>query len=392
MKNIKTTDNINNNIESPENNKCSVKQKLDKLKSEPHFQKDCTARRKRSSKLIMYLTAVVFTVILGTLILVSALSLLVFEFDIFEIDIKEIKTDTILIVFVVGCLIIGCSIAAFLNKLIIRHIQDVSNAFEELANGNFDIRVPTNQKLSQIREMSQNFNKMANELSKIETLRKDFVMNVSHEFKTPLSAINGYATLLQNPNLPKDKHDRYLDIILHNSTRLSELSSNILYLSKLESQENIIMDDDIRLDEQIREHVLLLEKKWEKKNLEFDIDMPRIVYHGNEGLLGQVWSNLIDNAIKHSYDFGTIEIKMTQDDSYIYISFIDHGEGMSDEVKEHIFEKFYQADGSRKSEGNGLGLPLVKKIVSLSGGSLYVESEEGKGASFTVALPQKDKI
>jgi len=347
-------------------------------------------KRKRSSKLWLYLTAVVCSVIVGTLVLVSAVCLLVFEFDVFAIDIKTVDTNNMLLIFLGGCLIIGGAITVFLGKLIIRHIQSISNAFGELSTGNFDIRVPTNQRLDEIREMSLRFNSMAYELSKIETLRTDFVVNVSHEFKTPLSAISGYATLLQNPNISREKHERYVEIILQNSNRLSELSSNILALSKLENQEKIALEDNVRLDEQIRTQVLLLEGKWSKKNIEFDIDMPRIAYKGNEGLLAQVWSNLIDNAIKHSHDSGVIEIKAVQDSLFIHISIKDHGDGMSKEVMENIFEKFYQGDGSRRSEGNGLGLTLVKKIVVLSGGRISVESEKGKGATFTVSLPQNE--
>lgn len=348
-------------------------------------------KKKRSSKLLLYVTAVVGLVILSTLILVSAVCLLVFEFDIFAIDIKSVDTDNTLLIFLGGSLIIGSAITALLGRLIIRHIQNISIAFSELASGNFSIRVRTDQKLDEIREMSSSFNKMAHELSKIETLRTDFVMNVSHEFKTPLSAINGYATLLQNPNLPQEKHDKYVDIIMQNASRLSALSDNILALSKLENQDAIPLDDTFRLDEQIREQILLLDSKWEKKNIEFEIDLPKIVYTGNEGLLARVWSNLIDNAIKHSHSDGTIHITAKEDEKQIHVSVKDDGEGMSDDIKDNIFEKFYQGDGSRKSEGNGLGLPLASKIVKLSGGSITVESQKGKGAIFTVTLPRSAK-
>jgi len=346
-------------------------------------------KRKRSSKLWLYLTAVVCSVIVCTLVLVCAVCLLVFEFDVFAIDIKSIDTKDTLLIFLGGCLIIGAAITAFLGRLIIRHIQSISNAFVELSSGNFDVRVNTNQRLDEIREMSLRFNSMAKELSKIETLRKDFVVNVSHEFKTPLSAISGYATLLQNSNLPKEKHDRYVDIILQNSTRLSELSSNILAISKLENQDSIPMEDTFRLDEQIRTQILLLEGKWTKKNIGFEIDLPKLIYRGNEGLLAQVWSNLIDNAIKHSHENGVITITMVEADGTVTISVKDCGEGMSDDIIGSIFEKFYQGDDSRKSEGNGLGLPLAKKIVKLSGGKISVESQKGNGATFIVTLPRK---
>ena len=217
--------------------------------------------------------------------------------------------------------------------------------------------------------------------------RSDFVANVSHEFKTPIASIEGYATLLQDHRLSPEKHDHYVEIIIENSRRLSNLSSSILMLSKLENQEVIPNKTVYRLDEQLRKVILMLEGKWEPKNIEFDMELPRKLYYGSERLLEQVWSNIIDNAIKHSPENSTIHVFMNTTDDAVEVIVTDHGEGMTEDVQKHIFEKFYQGDPSRKSEGNGLGLPLAKRIVELCNGRITVTSAPGEGSAFTVRLP-----
>ena len=285
-------------------------------------------------------------------------------------------------------LLIGTVIALYVGRLIVRPVQNISEAFDELSAGNFDVKVPENEKLREIREMAQHFNAMTYDLSHIETLRSDFVANVSHEFKTPIAAIEGYATLLQNHSLSQEKHDHYVEKILENSRRLSNLSGNVLTLSKLENQEIVSGKSEFRLDEQLRKSILLLESKWTEKNIEFDMELPTINYYGSEPLLSQVWVNLLDNAIKHSPVGGVIHIGIRQTDSLLIVTITDHGDGMSEEVQKHMFEKFYQGDSSHKAEGNGLGLALVKRIVELCKGTIEVESSPGNGAAFSVALPK----
>ena len=268
----------------------------------------------------------------------------------------------------------------------IQPIQTMRDAFDELSKGNFSVRIPTDQKLVEIREMAQHFNATAYDLSHIETLRNDFVANVSHEFKTPIAAIEGYATLLQTPKLPQEKHDHYVRIILDNSRRLSSLSTNILTLSKLENQEMIIDKREFRLDEQIRKSILMLEGKWSDKNIEFDMDLPKQIYYGSETLLSQVWINILDNAIKHSPQSGIIHISIHSTETEVSVSIADHGDGMTPEIKKHIFEKFYQGDSSHATQGNGLGLALVRRVVDIVGGEIAVKSTLGKGSTFSVVL------
>ena len=285
-------------------------------------------------------------------------------------------------------LLLGTVIALYVGRLIVRPVQNISEAFDELSAGNFDVKVPENENLREIREMAQHFNAMTHDLSHIETLRSDFVANVSHEFKTPIAAIEGYATLLQNRSLSPEKHDHYVEKILENSRRLSNLSGNVLMLSKLENQEIVPGKSEFRLDEQLRKCVLLLESKWTEKNIEFDMELPKLNYYGSEPLLSQVWINLLDNAIKHSPSGGVIHIGIRQTDTLFTVTITDHGDGMSEEVQKHMFEKFYQGDSSHKAEGNGLGLALVKRIVELCKGTIEVESSPGNGAAFSVALPK----
>ncbi|MGN0634036.1 MAG: sensor histidine kinase [Oscillospiraceae bacterium] len=297
-----------------------------------------------------------------------------------------------MLIFAFGSLAIGSMIALLVGKLIIKPIQNISNAFDELSKGNFSIKISEDQKLQEIRDMAKHFNEMTFDLSHIETLRSDFVVNVSHEFKTPIAAIEGYATLLENPSLTKENHDRYVEKILDNSRRLSNLSSDILTLSKLENQETIPNQKFYRLDEQLRRLILSLENKWTEKNIGFNIDLPNVKFYGNEQMLDRVWLNILDNAIKHSPDGATVTVEISESEYEVSVSISDCGEGMSEDVQKHIFEKFYQADSSRKSEGNGLGLALAKRITDLCKGEISVESSIGSGSKFIVSLPITQKF
>lgn len=292
-----------------------------------------------------------------------------------------------LFAFAVGSVLLGTSVTLFVGKLVIQPIQTMRDAFDELSKGNFSVQIPTDEKISEVREMAQHFNAMVYDLAHIETLRSDFVANVSHEFKTPIAAIEGYATLLQNPSLPREKHDHYVQIILDNSKRLSSLSTNILTLSKLENQEMVVDKREFRLDEQIRTSILTLEGKWSGKNIEFDMDLPKQMYYGSESLLSQVWTNILDNAIKHSPAQGIIQIQIQTSPAELSVSISDQGEGIPPEVQKHIFEKFYQGDSSHQAEGNGLGLALVKRIIDLCHGTVSVESFPGRGTTFFIQLP-----
>lgn len=342
--------------------------------------------RKPHSKLWLYFTGVIFATIFGVFLFITLLWFILYRLGITGID-PRVRHIPIL-VFALGSVLLGLVIALFVGKRIIRPVQNLSNAFGELSKGNFDIKIPQNESVTEIREMAQRFNAMVYDLSHIETLRSDFVANVSHEFKTPIAAIEGYATLLQNHALPPEKQDHYIEKILDNSRRLSSLSGNVLMLSKLENQETVLDKTEYRLDEQIRQCILMLENKWASKNIEFDMELPRQIYYSSASLLEQVWINLINNAIKHSPAGSSIHIAICETSETIAVSISDDGDGMTEEVQKHIFEKFYQGDKSHKAEGNGLGLALVKRIVDLCKGEIAVESAPGKGSLFIISLPK----
>ncbi len=234
--------------------------------------------------------------------------------------------------------------------------------------------------------MNQNFNIMAKELGSIETLRNDFVVNVSHEFKTPISTIEGYATLLSNSLINDEQKNIYLSKILNSTKRLSTLTSNILLLSKLENQEIIINKINFSLDEQIRTTILSLESEWSTKKIVFNLDLPNTIIFANEELLFQVWYNIIHNAIKFSHTNSKINIAINNANENTIITIEDFGCGISSNALSHIFEKFFQEDNSRNQNGNGLGLSLVHKILSLCNGSINVSSVLGEGTKFIIKL------
>lgn len=342
------------------------------------------------SNLWLYFAGIVFATIAAVAALVAVVMIALYEAGYILIPTPERHVP--IVVFLLGSLLVGAVIALFVGRLIIRPVENISNAFDQLSRGNFSIRVPEDERVAQIRDMACKFNAMAHDLSNIETLRTDFVVNVSHEFKTPLSSIEGYATLLQNSALAPKKREYYIRKILDNSRKLSDLSSDILMLSKLENQQIVPGGGEFRLDEQIRKTILLLEDRWSARQIEFDMELPRQMYYGSEALLERVWSNIIDNAIKHSDVGGSIRITMEQRHSQVCVTIADDGCGMSQEVQKHIFEKFYQGDPSRREEGNGLGLALVRRIVELCNGQISVRSSPGCGAAFTVTLPLTQQI
>jgi len=341
--------------------------------------------KKPRSKLWLYFAALVFATIFVVFILVAGFWFLLYDMNI--LSCYPLDRRIPVVVFGYGSILLGVILASFVGKLIIRPVQNISNAFDELSKGNFFVKVPEDEKIAEIREMAQHFNAMAYDLSHVETLRSDFVVNVSHEFKTPIAAIEGYATLLQDPSLSAEQHEHYVNKILDNSRKLSDLSSSILMLSKLENQETVVNYQEFRLDEQIRKVILRFENRWAEKNIEFDVDLSKQMYYGSAPLLEQVWTNVLDNAIKYSPRNGVIHVSIQQQTSQLMVRISDQGAGMTENVQKHIFEKFYQGDSSRKAEGNGLGLALVKRIIDLCNGQIIVESRPGHGSTFHVILP-----
>lgn len=287
------------------------------------------------------------------------------------------------------CLLVGILVTSQLSKYFFNPIKKLRGAMDKVADGDFSVRLEENSTSNEILEIYTGFNLMAHELSSIEILQTDFVSNVSHEFKTPINAIEGYSTLLQDSdNLSEDQRE-YVDKILLNTGRLSSLVGSILLLGKLENQQIPTNQTEYRLDEQIRQSIVALEPAWEKKNVEFDVDLDRVGYLGNEPMMRHVWDNLISNAIKFSPDGGAIKIHLVKKLKKLIVTVEDQGPGLTEEAQKHIFDKFYQADASHKQEGNGLGLALVKRILAIEKGQITAENRPEGGCRFTVTLCAK---
>lgn len=280
----------------------------------------------------------------------------------------------------------GVAIAVGLSKIFVSPMMKLGDAMRKVAGGDFTVRLDCTSKIRDVREVYGSFNTMVKELGNTETLQTDFVSNVSHEFKTPINAIEGYASLLQDSQLTDEQKNAYIDKIIFNTRRLSDLVGNILLLSKVNNQTISLKASTFRLDEQVRQSILALESKWEKKEIEFDIDLDEIEYTGYENLLSHVWLNLIDNAVKFSPQNGQIRIRLKQLAGSVTFSIWDNGLSIPEADIGRIFNKFYQGDNSHASEGNGLGLALVRKIVAAAHGTINVTSSEDAGTEFVVVL------
>jgi len=281
----------------------------------------------------------------------------------------------------------GAAIAVGLSKIFVSPMMKLGDAMRKVAGGDFTVRLDCTSKIRDVREVYGSFNTMVKELGNTETLQTDFVSNVSHEFKTPINAIEGYASLLQDSQLTDEQKNAYIDKIIFNTRRLSDLVGNILLLSKVNNQTISLKATTFRLDEQVRQSILALESKWEKKEIEFDIDLDEIEYTGYENILSHVWLNLIDNAVKFSPQNGQIRIRLKQLAGSVTFSIWDNGLSIPEADIGRIFNKFYQGDNSHAFEGNGLGLALVRKIVAAAHGTINVTSSEDAGTEFVVALP-----
>ena len=288
------------------------------------------------------------------------------------------------------CILIAVSMVVMIRMVFIHPLQRNIEAMKKLANGDFTVRVNHAEHGYVPREMvefEQSFNKAAEELGGTEILRKDFINNFSHEFKTPIVSISGFADLLLEEQLPPEDQKEYLTIIRDESRRLADLATNILTLNRVESQTILTDKACFSLDEQLRQSVLVTQQKWRQKELDFDADLVPAEYTGSEGLLKEVWLNLLDNAAKFSPEGGTVAVNLRKEKSALMVSVTDQGEGMSADTQAHIFEQFYQGDTSHTTQGNGLGLAMVKKVLELHGGSIQVNSAPGQGSCFTVTLP-----
>lgn len=281
---------------------------------------------------------------------------------------------------------IGVAVTNHMTKMLIDPIAKLRSAMREVADGDFKVEAKCESRIQDVQDIYDSFNSMVRELSTTETLQTDFISDVSHEFKTPINAIEGYASLLEGEPSPEEQRT-YVEKILFNTRRLSALTGNILLLSKLSNQSILPQKTQFRLDEQIRQAIVALEQKWSEKELGFEVELAETPFFGYESLLPHVWTNLIGNAVKFSPKGGEIRIKMMRTEGAVVFTIEDDGPGIVPGDEEHIFTKFYQSESSHGMEGNGLGLALVRQIVEMSGGSVDVQNLEAGGCRFTVRLP-----
>jgi signal transduction histidine kinase len=349
---------------------------------------------KRKWGLTISLVIFVFAVILAALLLAGLLvvilyllGVLQFGADIKPEDVGGFSPLRILLPMIAFSTVMGPALAAFFSKKALKPITKVIEATRKIATGDFNIRVEIGG-IYELEELAKSFNKMVQELSSLETLRSDFVNNISHEFKTPIVSIRGFAKLLKDDNLSDAERREYLDIIITEAERLSQLSTNILHLSKYESMEIIGSKSSFRLDEQIRRAVVMTEPKWSVKQLDLEVEMDEVCFTGNEDLTQQIWLNLLDNAIKFTDEGGTVSIRLSDWNNGYRLCIRDTGIGMDEETISRVFDRFFQDDNSRAGAGNGLGLAIVKRIVDLYDGTMEVKSKLGVGSEFIVWLPR----
>ena len=342
---------------------------------------------RQTLSILLWLVLFVFIILLVSILVAGLIWQLMMRIGVITPFTVERSLHAFMFVLLVS-LVVGTALATIGGDYLLRPLRRLTQGTKEIANGNFNVRVDEKGP-QELGRLAASFNEMAQELSSIETLRSDFVSNISHEYKTPIAAIRGFAKRLMKDNLPETKRREYLDIIVSESERLSRLSSNVLLLSNLESASRDTSQAEYSLDEQLRKVVLLLEPQFNRKQLETVINLEEVRIVAGEELLHHLWINLLGNAIKFSHIGGTIGVTLQAVGETAVVSIYDQGIGMDDEVKARIFEKFYQGDRSRTTEGNGLGLALVKRILELENGRIQVESAPSNGTRLTVTLPTR---
>ena len=342
-------------------------------------------RFKRLQLSLMF-SAVVLVILLITMAIMGGISALLLHLDVIDLTGRQsLLLPFLMLLF--ASLVVGMVVSLGLSRLPLRPIRKVIAAMKQLASGDFSVRLEVRGP-PEVEELTRSFNVMAEELGGLEVLRTDFVNNFSHEFKTPIASIKGFAEILRGEDdLTQAEREEYLDIIISESGRLSSLSTNVLNLSKVENQSILTEKSQFDISEQIRQCILLFQTQWQEKNITLDLHIKEIKYKGNAELLNQVWINLMHNAMKFAPESGTIRIDLFTREESLVFEIYNNGPSISEQERKHIFDKFYQTDTSHAAEGNGLGLTLAHRIIQLHGGSIICENKEPEGTIFIVHLP-----
>ena len=350
-----------------------------------------TEERKQRLSLTLLFAGLVFVFLTMTMLLIVLAVILMIQAGVLQLGQSGPKTETFLAIVALVSIFAGTILAGTVGRYPLRPINSIINALNRLAAGDFKTRLSFSGILARspvVVELTDSFNKMASELESTEMLRSDFINNFSHEFKTPIVSISGFAKLLKKGNLSPEEQAEYLNIIEDESLRLSAMATNVLNMTRVENQ-NILTDmTEYNLSEQLRNCVLLLESKWSRKNVELNLDFEECQICANEELMKQVWVNLLDNAVKFTPEGGRVDLEICDGRDSLCVSVTNTGSEIPAASRERIFQKFYQADESHATEGNGIGLAVVQKIVALHNGQISVESQNGE-TTFTVSLPKR---
>lgn len=333
--------------------------------------------------LIFYLTSFIFAaVIVSAGLLYGGWQVLI---SLNVLQVEKLSLDRLLLwALIISAVLSTGVVSIFGDRMIFKSIHELSEASKRVAQGDFSpkLEIP---KEREVGELVENFNQMVEQLNHQQTLSADFLAGISHEFKTPLATIRGYTQLL-GEDIPPEKREKYGDIIIKKVDGLTALVTNILELSKLESDDVRISRSVFPLDEQIRKNILFYEPTWSGKQIELIPDLLPVDYYGNPELVGEIWQNLLDNAIKFTPQGGKITVTMKETPDQIFVCFQDNGIGMDAETKAHMFDKFYQGSAQTGKKGSGLGLALTKRILEVCGGNIEVVSSPGKGTNVRVCL------
>ncbi len=350
-------------------------------------------RKERHDRLALFLliSAIIFCILLIAVFLAAVVVYEAWKHGFFSDRSGHLSAHPLILLMGVLSLVVSVIIMALFTRFSLKPVNRMINQMNRLAAGDYRARLHFGKPISlhpTFVEVSDSFNKMAQELENTELLRSDFINNFSHEFKTPIVSIAGFAKLLRRGQLTEQQRDEYVRIIEDESLRLSAMATNILNLTKCENQTILTDVTTFNLSEQIRSSIVSLEGKWSQKAIELNLDLAEHMIEANPDLLKNVWINLIDNAIKFSPIGGQIDVTVRQKNGSLLVSIANNGPDIPPEQQQRIFGKFYQADESHASEGNGIGLALVKGVVTLHSGTVSVVSGNHT-TTFTVQLPQK---
>lgn len=347
--------------------------------------------RKYRLALTLLVSAIIFLFVFATIVLTTLIVFVTIKLQLFSVnDGAGVSLFRVTLLIGVTSLVMGAIISALASKIPMKPVNKLITQMNRLASGDFKARLYYGGKIGQhpaVIEITESFNKMAEELENTEMLRGDFINNFSHEFKTPIVSIAGFAKLIKKGNLNEEQKREYLDIIEEESLRLSSMATNVLNMTKYENQSILYDTKEFNLSEQIRSSILTLENKWTKKNIQINLDCDEYMIRADKDMLKHVWINLIDNAIKFSPCGENVNVDISDMGNCYSISVSNKGIEISKEQQGRIFNKFYQGDESHTSEGNGIGLALVKKVIDLHHGNVKVNSSNGVN-TFTVTIPK----